>query len=145
MIVLTTTVAMCIVWMRKRYSNMTNLIEEWKEKQNAYRKIIKEQDDDTREPRLLGGVDVSFIKGDNVNACACIVVMSYPDLQVVHTMCRMIHLPAPYISGFLAFRECDSLLDMIHDLKRTHSNYVPDIIMVDGNGVLHPRGVGRLL
>lgn len=125
---------------------MKNLMDEWKAKQNEYRKRIREEDDDdATEPRLIGGVDISFIKGDNVNACACIVVVSYPDLQVVHTMCRMIHLPAPYVSGFLAFRECDSLLDMIKDLKRLHSNFVPDIIMVDGNGVLHPRGVGTCL
>ena len=135
-----------IVWMRNRYSKMRNLMDQWKAKQNEYRKRIREEDDDdATEPRLIGGVDISFIKGDNVNACACIVVVSYPDIQVVHTMCRMIHLPAPYVSGFLAFRECDSLLDMIKDLKRLHSNFVPDIIMVDGNGVLHPRGVGTCL
>lgn len=30
----------------------------------------------------VGGVDLSFIKGDDVNACAQLVVLSYPDLQV---------------------------------------------------------------
>lgn len=30
----------------------------------------------------VGGVDLSFIKGDEVNACAQLVVLSYPDLQV---------------------------------------------------------------
>lgn len=30
----------------------------------------------------LGGVDISFVKGDNVNACAALVVVSFPDLEV---------------------------------------------------------------
>ncbi|MEQ2187621.1 hypothetical protein GOODEAATRI_006575, partial [Goodea atripinnis] len=29
----------------------------------------------------VGGVDLSFIKGDEVNACAQLVVLSYPDLK----------------------------------------------------------------
>ncbi|KAF7649638.1 hypothetical protein LDENG_00138200, partial [Lucifuga dentata] len=29
----------------------------------------------------VGGVDLSFIKGDDVNACAQLVVLSYPDLE----------------------------------------------------------------
>ncbi|XP_042198246.1 endonuclease V isoform X4 [Callorhinchus milii] len=31
----------------------------------------------------VGGVDLSFIKGDEVNACAALVVLSYPDLEVI--------------------------------------------------------------
>lgn len=30
----------------------------------------------------VGGVDLSFIKGDDVNACAQLVVLSYPDMKV---------------------------------------------------------------
>lgn len=30
----------------------------------------------------VGGVDLSFIKGDNVNACAQLVVLSYPNMKV---------------------------------------------------------------
>lgn len=30
----------------------------------------------------VGGVDVSFVKGDSSQACASLVVLSYPDLKV---------------------------------------------------------------
>ena len=30
----------------------------------------------------VGGVDVSFVKGDSVSACASLVVLSYPELEV---------------------------------------------------------------
>ena len=30
----------------------------------------------------VAGVDISFVKGDDVNACAALVIMSYPGLEV---------------------------------------------------------------
>lgn len=30
----------------------------------------------------IGGMDISFVKGDDVNACAALVVCSFPDLEV---------------------------------------------------------------
>ena len=32
--------------------------------------------------RLIGGVDISFPKGDADHACACLVVLNFPDLEV---------------------------------------------------------------
>lgn len=32
--------------------------------------------------KRVGGVDLSFIKGDEHNACAQLVILSYPELQV---------------------------------------------------------------
>ena len=40
----------------------------------------------SREPfselNLIGGVDISFPKGDGNHACSCLVVLSFPDLEV---------------------------------------------------------------
>lgn len=50
--------------------------------------MLEENTEDwQREPDFsglerVGGVDLSFIKGDDVNACAQLVVLSYPDLEV---------------------------------------------------------------
>ena len=30
----------------------------------------------------IAGVDISFVKGDDVNACAALVVLNFPKLQV---------------------------------------------------------------
>lgn len=35
----------------------------------------------------VGGVDVSFVKGDSVRACASLVVLSYPELKVTRVGC----------------------------------------------------------
>lgn len=75
---------------------------------------------DPSEPKLIGGVDISFIVGDNVNACAALVVCEAPSLNVVFERLEMIQLTAPYIPGFLAFREAQPLakyLDM-HPIQR---------------------------
>lgn len=40
----------------------------------------------------VAGVDVSFVKGDDVNACAALVVLSFPQLEVIssqyYTLCN---------------------------------------------------------
>lgn len=33
--------------------------------------------------KLIGGVDISFPKGDTIHACACLVVLSFPELKVI--------------------------------------------------------------
>ncbi|XP_012891703.1 PREDICTED: endonuclease V [Dipodomys ordii] len=90
----------------------------------------------------VGGVDVSFVKGDSACACASLVVLSYPELEVIHEESRMISLTAPYISGFLAFREVPFLVDLVQQLRETEPGLMPQVLLVDGNGLLHPRGFG---
>ena len=33
--------------------------------------------------KYIGGVDISFVKGDNVNACAALIIVNFPELEVV--------------------------------------------------------------
>lgn len=39
---------------------------------------------------LIGGVDVSFVKEDDNIACACLVVLSFPELEVINNLCERI-------------------------------------------------------
>ncbi|XP_031208775.1 endonuclease V isoform X2 [Mastomys coucha] len=90
----------------------------------------------------VGGVDVSFVKGDSVRACASLVVLSYPELKVVYEDSRMVGLKAPYVSGFLAFREVPFLVELVQRLQEKEPDLMPQVLLVDGNGVLHQRGFG---
>ncbi|XP_051888976.1 endonuclease V-like isoform X1 [Pristis pectinata] len=90
----------------------------------------------------VGGVDLSFIKEDEVNACASLVVLSYPDLKVVYEECRMVCLTAPYIPGFLAFRETPFLEEAVKRLQHKDPGLLPQVIFADGNGILHHREFG---
>lgn len=58
-----------------------------------------------RRLQLVGGVDVSFVKGSDENACASLVILAFPSLCVVYEAYERVTMEYPYKSGFLAFRE----------------------------------------
>ncbi|XP_029455055.1 endonuclease V isoform X2 [Rhinatrema bivittatum] len=86
-----------------------------------------QRDADFAGLQRIGGVDLSFIKGDEANACASLVVLSYPDLEVLYEECRMVTLTAPYVAGFLAFREMPSLVEAVERLKEKDPSLMPQI------------------
>ncbi|XP_038181493.1 endonuclease V isoform X3 [Arvicola amphibius] len=90
----------------------------------------------------VGGLDVSFVNGESSRACASLVVLSYPELKVVYEDSRMVRLKAPYVSGFLAFREVPFLVELVQRLQEKEPDFMPQVLLVDGNGVLHQRGFG---
>ncbi|XP_066090591.1 endonuclease V isoform X1 [Saccopteryx bilineata] len=121
----------------------------WKREQALLKAHVVDRDTEAwqRNPAFsglqrVGGVDVSFVKSDGVRACASLVVLSYPDLEVVYEDCRMVSLTAPYLSGFLAFREVPFLVDAVRQLQEKEPSLMPQVLLVDGNGLLHHRGFG---
>ncbi|XP_031984662.1 endonuclease V isoform X3 [Corvus moneduloides] len=90
----------------------------------------------------VGGVDLSYIKGDDSRACASLVVLSFPALEVLYQDCRMVAVSAPYVAGFLAFREVPFLVEAVQRLQQEEPQLQPQVLLVDGNGLLHPRGFG---
>ncbi|XP_058634234.1 endonuclease V-like isoform X3 [Onychostoma macrolepis] len=66
------------------------LVLKWEREQAHLRESVKEEDteDWQRSPDFsglerVGGVDLSFIKGDDINACAHLVVLTYPHMKVL--------------------------------------------------------------
>lgn len=55
--------------------------------------------------KYVGGVDISFSKGDPSVACGTLVVLDLHSLQVVYEDFSLVTLQVPYVPGFLAFRE----------------------------------------
>ncbi|XP_056404164.1 endonuclease V isoform X2 [Hyla sarda] len=90
----------------------------------------------------VGGVDLSYVKEDDTIACASLIVLSYPNLEVIYEDCQMVILDAPYVAGFLAFREVPSLVEAVKRLKAKDCSLMPQVLLVDGNGILHHRGFG---
>lgn len=88
----------------------------------------------------IGGVDISFDKARPPLACAMLTILSFPSLEVLHSSSAMVEMTEPYIPGFLAFREVGFLVDQLESVRKRHPNLTPQVILVDGNGVLHPRG-----
>lgn len=87
-----------------------------------------------RENRLgtvktVAGIDVGM-KGDM--ACAAIVVLNFPGLDVVEQTVAKRRITFPYIPGLLSFREGPVILDALDQLDRE-----PDLLIFDGQGIAH--------
>jgi len=89
-----------------------------------------------RIPRLVGGVDVSYLPSCHL-ALGAVVVFDLEKGRVVEEASAEEEIRFPYIPGFLSFREVPVLKKAISRLKR-----LPEVFLVDGQGVLHPRGLG---
>ena len=88
--------------------------------------------------RHVAGVDVSqFPRDPSGRIFAAIVVLDVESLAVVEVATALRPAPIPYVPGFLGFREVPALLAAFETLATT-----PDLVMVDGHGIAHPRGLG---
>eukprot|EP00794_Sanderia_malayensis_P008796 gene8796-9737_t len=61
---------------------------------------------------------------------------------VVYKECSLVHLSAPYIPEYLAFREAFFFQDAFNKLKESNPEFLPQVLLIDGNGIRHPRGFG---
>lgn len=90
--------------------------------------------------RHIAGVDISFDRKCPSHACAMLCILSYPALEAVHASSAMVEMTEPYIPGFLAFREVGFFMELLDSVRRRCPCFIPQAILVDGNGVLHSRG-----
>jgi len=98
-----------------------------------------------RTLKYIGGVDISFAKPgafEYDKACAGLTIYEFPSMKCVHKETAIVTLKHPYIAGFLAFREVEHLKQLFFKVKRERPKIVPDVILVDGNGILHYRRMG---
>lgn len=87
-------------------------------------------------PHFIAGVDISAGKAQGM-ATAAVVVLEYPELKLVETQVVQGRLDFPYVPGLLSFRESPLTLTSCEKLAVT-----PDLILVDGQGIAHPRRLG---
>ena len=87
-------------------------------------------------PGFIAGVDISVGNVSGV-ARAAVVVLNYPEFRVVETRVAEGPIKFPYVPGLLSFREAPLTIAACGRL-----NLTPDLFLVDGQGVAHPRRFG---
>ncbi len=111
------------------------------ERQNALRhKVdVRPRDFESKPIRTIAGADVSLERfGDEL--FAGMALLSYPDLTPIAHATAKVEASFPYIPGLLSFREIPGLLACLEKLIAEGKK--PDLIMVDGQGIAHPRRLG---
>ncbi len=89
-----------------------------------------------RPPRLVAGADAIGDKADR-RLFGALALFTYPELELVEEAEAAGACPFPYRPGLLSFREIPVLAAAFRRLRRR-----PDVILVDGQGIAHPRGLG---
>ncbi len=117
-------------------------LHDWNLKPDAAVKLQRQlaqhiiREDQLGEVRCIAGVDMA-INEENGKARAAVVLLTYPSLEIQERHIYEEPLRMPYIPGLLSFREAPSVLAAFACLQQQ-----PDLVMVDGQGIAHPRHLG---
>ena len=87
-----------------------------------------------RRLRYVAGIDIS-VKANW--ATAAVVVLGFPDLELVEVVTSRQEVRFPYVPGLLSFRECPAILAAAAKLS-----VEPQLLLLDGQGIAHPRRFG---
>ena len=87
-------------------------------------------------PRIIAGIDVSIARFSKAGRAA-VVALSYPGMKAVDIALSEGEISFPYVPGLLSFREIPLILEAWKKLR-----VYPDLILVDGQGIAHPRRLG---
>jgi deoxyribonuclease V len=87
-----------------------------------------------KDIKHIAGIDIAY-KGKK--AYISLAILDKNTLKCIYNKCKESDIEMPYIRGLLFIREGNPMLNV---LREDIGKY--DIIMVDGNGILHPRRFG---
>jgi deoxyribonuclease V len=104
------------------------------QKQLAY-EVIR-QDVLNAPVKTVAGIDLGIDVLNNT-CRAVVVVLSFPELQLIESAEAILPIQFPYIPGLLSFRETPVAVGALEKL-----NVAPDLILCDGQGIAHPRRFG---
>ena len=89
-----------------------------------------------RTIKTVAGADISYARGSDL-FFAVVLVLAYPEMEIIEEASFSERVTFPYIPGLLSFREGPPLLRAFEKIR-----HVPDVVIFDGQGISHPRGIG---
>jgi deoxyribonuclease V len=97
-------------------------------------RVSRKNGKELKRIQYVAGVDCAF---RNNQAIAAVALLAYDTLDLVEVAVIERPLTFPYVPGLLTFRECPAILAAMDLLTMK-----PDLVMVDGQGIAHPRRIG---
>ncbi len=91
-------------------------------------------EDTFSEIKTIGGAECQVI-GNKL--LATVVVCEFPSFEVKEQKSYVLDNPLPFKQGFAAYREMPAIIEAVNQLEQE-----PDLLLVKGEGILHPRGLG---
>ena len=92
---------------------------------------------EVRDVRTVAGVDIAVGRRGSNAGRAAVVVLAWPSLKPIEQAIERAEVRFPYIPGLLSFRELPLILPAFARLQTW-----PDLVIVDGQGIAHPRRFG---
>jgi len=100
-----------------------------------------------KAPKLIAGLDCAFTEGGKRILAVAVVLqrvaastpteLGMASFELIETASAEKDVTFPYIPGLLSFREAPACLAAIEKLESE-----PDVLMIDGQGIAHPRRLG---
>ena len=102
-------------------------------------RVVREGD--PGDVRLVAAADLAFVDRrwprQPTRGRAAVVLMRYPELDVIEEQVVEGEVSFPYVPGLLSFREAPLLAEAFERLRGA-----PDLLLIDGQGYAHPRRFG---
>jgi deoxyribonuclease V len=97
------------------------------------------QTDDLGSVRTIAGIDLGYPRTASgaVISRAAIVVLRFPELELVEEQVALRAMTFPHVRGLLSFRAAPVVLAALSQLR-----VQPDLLFVNGHGRSHPRRLG---
>lgn len=105
------------------------------QKQLAYEVVAENRFDET-PIKTVAGIDLGYDAANDTSR-AVVVVLSFPELELIESAEALLPIQFPYVPGLLSFRETPVAIKALEKLTVT-----PDVILCDGQGLAHPRRFG---
>jgi deoxyribonuclease V len=127
---------------------MTATEELYRIQEEIASKAVIEDKLSLKELKLIAGADQAFFyesKNDTENEdrqekiISAVVVLEYPSMRFIDYSYSVMPVDFPYIPGLLSFREAPAIINAFHALKNKNK---PDLLVIDGCGINHPRFAG---
>ena len=123
-----------------------NLLSDFQDSKGQSILLNKLKNASVSNPFLVGGLDLSFFPKCDKKAVCGYTIFAYhgPEKgqKLVFESSNLCQIKVPYKAGFLGYREAQPMIESVRLQIQSQPQLKPDVLLVDGHGILHPERFG---